>query len=431
MSPLRLDLRIFCSSRNLVGKDLGIWPVFPICVDFDCHSDRRHGNNPCSEDNIVTALEHVDRVCEVRLNVTRSELGKISGAMKKPFPMLTTLRISSKDGYAPVLPADFLGGSAPRLQEIELYGIPFPALPTLLLSTSNLVELNLGSIPPTGYISPEEMVACLATLPRLHTFGIGSKSATPRPDQIHPPPVTRTVLPALTDFAFDGASRYMEDLVSRIDVPQLNAVHICYVIELVDFQVAQFAKFIDRSVDPKLTQFRYAQISFYSYLVTFNLNTSCHANGPHPDPPYAIRCQGIDRQVLHMTQLLNHVSATLSNVVHLKLEVFLKREGRLEGTDEVDLLRLFRQFPAVHTLHVSQELSSREISEHVALALESITGETVAETMPSLDLIYLAELPASSIEKFVAARRLSGCPVTVVETQMEFDKKLDSYNVSK
>ena len=419
-SQLRLDLRISFSSRNLVGKDLGIWPVFPICVDFDCHSDRRDGNNAPSEDNIVTVLGHVDRVCYVRLGVTGSELGKISGAMQKPFPVLTTLRIISKDGDAPVLPAEFLGGSAPRLQEIHLDSIPFPALPTLLLSTSDLIEVDLWSTPPTGYISPEAMVACLAALPRLHTFAIGFRSATSRPDQIHPPPVMRTVLPALTRFNFRGATEYLEDLVSRIDTPQLDAIHISYLIELVDFRVPQLARFIGRSVSPKLTQFRYAQITFYSNVVIFNM--SHHANGPYPNPAYSIFYQGIAWPVLHIARLLNHVSATLTNVVRLKLEVL----HQLEGPDNVgSWLHLLQQFPTVHTLHVSRKLSGC-----IALVLESITGESVAEVLPSLGLIYLADQPASSVEKFVASRRLSDRPVTVVETEIEFNEKLESY-VSK
>ena len=411
-SPIRLDLRILCTDRTPVRKNLGIWPALPITIRLD-YSRWDESN----EGNIIAALEYADRVNDILLVGAGPKLERITAAMQRPFPVLTTLYLQSKDGYNPVLPAEFLGGSAPRLQEIRLNNIPFPALPTLLLSTSDLVNLDLGIVRPTGYISPEAMVVCLAALPRLKTIYFGFRSAPSHPGQIHPPPVTRTVLPALTDFGFHGASEYMEDLVSRIDAPQLNMIHISYLIELVDFQVAQFAKFIDRSVGPKLTQCRYAQITFYSNMVIFNM--SHHANGPHPNPGYTIFYQGFDWLVLHITRLLNHVSATLTNVVHLKLEVRLQ----LEGPDNIgSWLHLLQQFPTVHTLHVSRKLSGR-----IALVLESITGESVAEVLPSLGLIYLADQPASSVEKFVASRRLSDRPVTVVETKMEFDKKVGSY----
>ena len=72
-------------------------------------------------------------------------------------------------------------------------------------------------------------------------------------------------------------------------------------------------------------------------------------------------------------------------------------------------------------LHVSEELAG-----HVALVLEGITWEMVAGVLPKLDLICLESQPASSVEKFVAARRLSGCPVTVIDTELEFKTRVES-----
>jgi len=71
------------------------------------------------------------------------------------------------------------------------------------------------------------------------------------------------------------------------------------------------------------------------------------------------------------------------------------------------------------------------LAGHVALALEDIAGETVAEVLLSLDSICLVDQPASSVKKFVAARQLSGRPVTVVEQKkIEFNNRFKSY-VSK
>ena len=419
-SPLGLDLRILCTNRKHVGKNLAIWPALPILVEFA--SDRRNGNITSGEDNIVTALKHVDRVCSISFHATGSELEKITTVMQEPFPELTRLFIHSDDGNAPVLPAEFLGGSAPRLQDIYMFGIPFPALPTLLLSTRDLVSLKLLNIPPSGYISPEVFVVGLATLPRLRYFTIKFQLATPHPDRVHPLPVTRTILPALTTFHFKGASEYMEDLVSRIDAPQLDGIHISYLNQLVDFQVDQLARFVDRTVGPKLSQSRYAQVNFCVDRVTFDMSRHANNDRHQGRPITGIVCQGVDWQVSHLAQVLSHVSAMLSTVPHLELETNLGYWHHLEGTDNVEWLQLLHQFPAVRTLHVSQELAG-----HVALALEHLRFEAVAQTPPSLDLIYLAGQPASSIEKFVSACQLSGRPVTVVETQTEFDAKLKSH----
>lgn len=106
-------------------------------------------------------------------------------------------------------------------------------------------------------------------------------------------------------------------------------------------------------------------------------------------------------------------------MLHLKLDARFAEEG----TDyiEVEWLHLLRQFSTMQTRHVSHELAW-----HVAVALD-IAWETVAETLPSLDLVYLADQPASSIEKFVTARLLSGRPVTDIVKEVEFNERLRNY----
>ena len=64
--------------------------------------------------------------------------------MHEPFPELIHLRLNAH--YPPEVlqfPDRFLGGSAPRLQSLELDFITFPALPEFLLSANDLVCLSL------------------------------------------------------------------------------------------------------------------------------------------------------------------------------------------------------------------------------------------------------------------------------------------------
>ena len=167
-SPRRLNLRIPCTARTPVTKNLGIWPAFPIDVE-----DENHLN--CSDEvnlNVVSALRYIDRVCHVRLSFPDSRVRWIATAMQKPFPMLTQLYLTSNYWPELVLPAGFLGGSAPCLQAIHLSNISYPALPTLLLSTRDLVKLSLDFIPQSGYISFEAIAASLAALPRLERFAL-------------------------------------------------------------------------------------------------------------------------------------------------------------------------------------------------------------------------------------------------------------------
>ena len=419
-SPLRLNLQILCTKSTPVRTHLGIWPAIPIIIHYI-------GMAPHDEDNLVAALEHPDRVCQLLLFTLGPSLEKVVTVMQGPFPVLTCLQIGSRFGKAPpVFPAKFLGGSAPCLQEFYLDSISFPALPTLLLSASGLVVVHLLYIPPTGYISPEVMTMVLAGLAKLCTFHFGFQLATSRPDQIRPPPITRTGLPVLTDFEFRGATEYLEDFIARIDCPQLSRISIIYQNELVDSQVARLFKFVDRSVGPEITQFRRARVTFSDYQVTFTLYPHTNHQGrDRCSVGTTISCEAIDWEAFYAAQALSQFSATFSTLVHLELVVQFEAGYELEGTDDVVWLHLLHQFPTVQTLHVSSELA-----ELIALALEGITGDMVTEVLPSLDLICLDGKPASSIRIFLAVRQLSGRPVTVVDTKTEFDQRLESY-VSK
>lgn len=80
------------------------------------------------------------------------------------------------DPNASVLPGRFLGGSALCVQELELVTVPFPALPALLASASDLPEFRLYDIHKTGYILSEAIVAGVAALTSLWFFHIGFKA---------------------------------------------------------------------------------------------------------------------------------------------------------------------------------------------------------------------------------------------------------------
>ena len=426
-SARRLNLRIPCTRLNIVGKNLGIWPALPIDVnDVD---DQDFLYNITHEDNILAALKHVDRVYHVRLSLSDSLLEKMSTAMQEPFPVLTRFFISSDCRLmhdVPALPANFLGGSAPRLQAIGLCGIPYPALPTLLLSTSGLIKLDLQKIPWDGYISSEAMVASLAALPKLEIFVMQYSCYTYHPDPLGPP-ITRTVLPALAYFVFHGAREYLEDLVGRIDGPNLNHISISTPY-LPGFQVAQLSRFIDQSVGPKLAQCRHAEVSFDHRTpygtVTFNL---CH----HPDHAGQDRTTVISYEVIHweFTEMPCQIPVTLSNVVHLQIKCSPKESPSIDIPVPVglsiELFQLIRQFSAMQTLLIDSRLSA-----FVASLLVHFTEAMMTEALPSLELLCLEEEEycqhSVQLDKFVAARRRSNHPVTIVNTK-EFKEILDSY----
>jgi hypothetical protein len=95
---------------------MDVWPPLPLFVR--CHEPEEAAE---SVDNTVAVLgEHSDRVCDLDIiGPERSDLEKLLAAVQVPFPELTYLRLWLSDiETPPVLPASFLGGSAPRLKYI-------------------------------------------------------------------------------------------------------------------------------------------------------------------------------------------------------------------------------------------------------------------------------------------------------------------------
>ena len=116
------------------------------------------------------------------------------------------------------------------------------------MSATHLVDLYLFDIPHFEYFSPEAIAIALSTLTSLEDLHLGSQSPQSLPDRatLRPPPVTRFVLPVLTDFEFKGVSKYLEDLVICIDAPQLERLKITFFNRIL-FDTSQLIPFISRA----------------------------------------------------------------------------------------------------------------------------------------------------------------------------------------
>jgi hypothetical protein len=417
-SPLRLHIQLHCTDGTPVRKHLGCWPAFPIVIDYGPFE----GLSPNDEDNVLAALEHPNRVCLLNLCLSAEQLAKLVTVTREPFPVLTKLRLSLDDWDEwPVLglPSGFLGGFVPCLQELRLNAIPFQELPTFLLSARDLVALHLACIPPTGYIPPEAMVACLATLPRLRSLYISLQISTSLRHRIDAAlvtdaaPVPRTVLPALTYIGSSDVCNYVEDLVARMDCPQFNSFNLTYRNPSIDFQVSQIFKLINRSEDPRLGLFRLVDVLLTPDNITLKVS-----HKPHYVFIWLI---GNNWGVWHVVQVFSQFSAKLSNVRHLSITSW----GRLPELGRTDWVQLLYPFTTLQTLCVVGNCVG-----HVAFALEGVDKEMADEWLPALDLVYLESWPVSSVAEFCAVRRLCGRPVTFARTREEFDKRFESYHPS-
>ena len=400
---------------------MGIWPTIPITI-LSWYLG--------PEDEVIAALEHPDRVSRISLFVNESQLGETAALMQKPFPVLTHLSIASQYKTVPALPDGFLGGSAPSLQQLDLSGILYPALPVLLLSASNLVNLRLCNIPRTGYISPEAMVSYVAASPRLKTLYIEFGPRASFPDLIISPSITRAVLPALCDLSFFAGRKYIENFVSRIDTPQLNSILVYYQRGdiNINFDVSQLSKFINRSESLKQSLSQHCKITVDQVQGFVTLCVSHITSERQNLKPGISVCLGkrVEERILCLANILGSMSPILSDIVHCTIDSVWFMSGFEWVRDDLDWLRLLRQLLSLQTLFVSDNMARL-----IARALANIDVGTTSETLPALQLLCIEKQEGyrhtSSIHDFLAVRRDSGHPVTFVETKVEFEERLKSY----
>jgi hypothetical protein len=275
---------------------------------------------------------------------------------------------------------------------------------------NGLVRLRLLRIPRNGYISPGAMVTSLSALTRLKYLSIVF-----RPWGIHPlqstrrsPPQIRAVLPSLTDFVFQGASEYLNDLVAHIDAPHLQHVSIEY-FDWLNFQIGQVPRFISHA--GVLMSFDHARVVFKCFIVDTILYPR-GAEGPHQFLQLKIQ-EGLSSLLPSLAEMYSRLSFLLSSVDQLDiLDVYNF------GTSQVNMyntqwLELFRPFTAVRTLRVSRRFQSFIMS-----ALQELTGETATAVLPALNNIDLEDYQPygpeqQGLEHFITARQHSGHPVAI------------------
>jgi hypothetical protein len=422
--PRRLDLRLLYTYKNPVRKTLDLWPVLPISIWYPRSSQHRRLPSE-DEENVLTALKHPDRICEINLCMSRPFALKSAGSMGVSFPALERLHIRSQDTIRSLtIPIGFLGGSTPRLREIHLIGTSFPTLPVLLLSARTLVSLQLDEIPNAGYFSPDQLTASLSVMTQLKSLKVHFLPPNSHERSIDVPLPNRSLLPALTEFGFKGNSEYVEDLVSRIDAPALEQIDITF-LEQPTFGIPRLSRFIGRTKEvksPHRTSIRLSEDD-----ITITQHFQRRPSSVSGTFQLQIPCEELDRQVPLLIHVCRHLSELLSGVERFDIKAFPRMSSWSDG-EEMDSsvwLELFRPFRGVKKLEVAGGLVS-----NIASALERVTGEMARIVLPALRDLHLFDSPppsASTIEPFIAARQLCNRPVAVhYERENSFDHGSES-----
>jgi hypothetical protein len=399
-SPHHLNLRLLCTPKTSRGM-LDVWPALPLFI-------RGYVSRP-DMDNIIAVLERSDCVCGIDLHYNSRSQEKVWAAMQQPFPELTHLKLFGTNTDQ-VIPDSFLGGSAPCLRSLQLDVIPFPGLPKLLLSTTRLVTLRLFNIPHSGYFSPEAIVTALSRTTSLNILSLVFRSpalqSRPDPQSRRSLPPTRIFLPALTNFDFEGASEYLEDLVARIDTPQLRYFRITLFNQF-DLDTLQLAQFITRTPTLKAHDEAHVVIEDGAVKVIKGYDQGLLT--------IKIFFGESDFQLSSLTRVSTSSSPSLSMVESLYIyenqymELDWEDEIRVENTEWLDLLR---PYTAVKNLYLSDVFGPEIIR-----ALQGSVGGRTTVVLPTLQTVFLEGIQPGPVQEdirqFVAARQLSGYPCAV------------------
>ena len=411
-SPRRLDLHILCTARTpmtVLTEMLDTWPVLPLAIRVcpRCHT----------KNTIAVLTNHRDRICRISVvfdftSVWPSGILTILHLiMMQQFPALTLLRIiyHSSNDLTPI-PDSFLDGSAPHLRYLHLNAIPYPGLPKLLLSATNLVALHLSDIPQYGYILPAMMATCLLTLIRLERLTLGFQFFQPPGFHFdregrHPPTSKHAIFPTLARFEFKGESEYLEDFLARIDAaPQLDCLEIGFFNQPSGiFHTSHLSQFIN-SV-PRLQTLIEARVIAFGSQIWVTVPSSTPTLG-HKVLGMEIIILNSRSQSSSLQQLCTSSLPLFPILEHLYLRppIFWQNEKWLD---------VLHPFTAVKNLYISRKSALR-----IVPALQWLVRDGVTKVLPALQNLFLEELrpiePVQlAINQFVHARRLSGNPIAV------------------
>ena len=394
-SQRALHLRLFCTYGTPVLKALDYWPTLPIVVNFG-GSPALNPPGPEDEDNIMATLKQSGRVCSIGLTVSSSLLERFS-AISEPFSELEELVLLSQNNAQLTLPSTFRWG--PRLGILHLTRVTFPALPQLLYSSRNLVDLQLHEVLNTWHISPATLVNALSGMAQLQSLSLHFPSTS---NHIAPlPSGERIILPSLTRLNFRGVNAYLEGLVARIDTPGLRDIEAAFFNKRI-FDVSKLSEFIDRIETQK--SHRRADILSSESAISISLTQP----GALACLRMQVYCEPLSGQVYSMAQICSHFPAFISRVENLHINVMRPSSSRQDGVKAGRWLDLFESFMGVKRFHVAGNFST-----NILLALQP--SESWRKTvLPALHKLRIRE-PESrcvplrkAVVSFTYSRRLSG-----------------------
>jgi hypothetical protein len=198
--------------------------------------------------------------------------------------------------------------------------------------------------------------------------------------------------------------------VARIDAPQLYRLDITF-FNQIDFDTPRLVRFVSCTPNLKALELENARLVFGVGVAGVSVSSVSRGRG---QLNLKISCRELDWQISSLEQLC--ISFFSSIFAPEDLDISQTQDLKPDQKDNVEnalWLALLQPFTAVKNLHLSKEFTPR-----IAPALKELIEGRTTEVLPILQNILFEELQQSvpiqdAIGTFVAARQLSGHPVTV------------------
>ena len=278
----------------------------------------------------------------------------------------------------------------------------YVCLPNTVTNLRSAIFLISGTFHPKRW-------SLSSPYPSLKHFHLGFQSPESRPhwESRSLPPPKRSILPALKELHFTGVTEYLEELVTRIDTPQLDRIYITF-FNQIDFDCPRLTQFINCT--PTLTgrALDEAHVQFVDDNAGITLRPRTSMPG-YDNLRIYVSCREPDWQLSSIEQVCNSSLPPLYTVEDLYIEHrFWRVAWKTDAIENTLWLQVLRLFTAVKDLYLS-----RDVAPAIAAALQELVGARITEVFPTLRNIFVEGLEPSGPFEENLGRQLSDYPIPI------------------
>ncbi|KAI0261988.1 hypothetical protein BC834DRAFT_845328 [Gloeopeniophorella convolvens] len=224
--PKHLELEIVCSPYVNVFDIVEQSPPFPLRIKYWLNNDRDWTS--ANLEGALYSFGRIDRVSSIEFCAPPEILAKLFSVATKPTPELKSLLLQASSPGMP-FPDTFLIEHSMQLRDLYLYN--FVSLPRL---------------PPSITLWLDELCRCIYGMPVLEELALDVRGADGIP--LIDPPRSPSSLPMLSRFIFTGLSSHLEALVSYVNAPCLDWLHVEFTDWITIIPLPSLTRFLSKSV---------------------------------------------------------------------------------------------------------------------------------------------------------------------------------------